>query len=176
MNAVLGMTARGWMLIAGAGSAAILVSALGSQFIGGLTPCPLCIWQRWPHAIAVVIAALGLTLLSRHSRPIAGLGGVAMLVGAALALYHTGIERDWWEGPDTCTSGDITNLSADQLMAQIMSAPLVRCDEVQWDLFGLSLASWNGLISLALAGLWLAAWQAAAVRAPNPYDSSSASQ
>jgi disulfide bond formation protein DsbB len=152
MNAVLGMTARGWMLIAGAGSAAILVSALGSQFIGGLTPCPLCIWQ------------------------LAGLGGVAMLVGAALALYHTGIERDWWEGPDTCTSGDITNLSADQLMAQIMSAPLVRCDEVQWDLFGLSLASWNGLISLALAGLWLAAWLAAAVRAPNPYDSSSASQ
>jgi disulfide bond formation protein DsbB len=151
------------MLIAGLGSAAILVSALGSQFIGGLTPCPLCIWQRWPHVAAVVIAILGLTLLSRHSRPLAVLGVLTMLVGAALALYHTGIERDWWEGPDTCTSSDITNLSTEDLMAQIMSAPLVRCDEVLWDLFGLSLASWNALISLGLAGLWLAS----AMRAPN---------
>ena len=70
---------------------------------------------------------------------------------------RTGIERSWWLGPDTCTSADITNLTTDDLMAQIMSAPLVRCDEVVWDLLGLSMASWNGIISLGLAGLWLAA-------------------
>ena len=150
------MTARGWLLIAGAGSAAILVSALGSQFIGGLSPCPLCIWQRWPHVAAVVVAALAVTVLWRYARPLALLGMLAMLVGAGLGLYHTGVERGWWEGPDTCTSSDITNLSTDQLLAQIMSAPLVRCDEVQWDLLGLSLASWNAVISLGLAALWLA--------------------
>ncbi len=154
---------RGWVLIAGAGSAAILASALGSQFIGGLTPCPLCIWQRWPHVAAVVIAALAVTVLWRHTRPLAVLGMLAMLAGAGLGFYHTGIERGWWEGPDTCTSSDITNLSTDQLLAQIMSAPLVRCDEVVWDLLGLSMASWNAVISLGLAGLWLAS----AVRAPS---------
>ena len=82
------------------------------------------------------------------------------------------VERGWWPGPDTCTSSDITNLSTEDLMTRIMNAPLVRCDEVQWDLLGLSMASWNAVISLGLAGLWLAA----AVWAPNPYDSSSASQ
>ncbi len=150
------MTARGWLVIAGAGSAAILVSALGSQFIGGLSPCPLCIWQRWQHVAAVIVAALAVTVLWRYARPLALLGMLAMLVGAGLGLYHTGVERGWWEGPDTCTSSDITNLSTDQLLAQIMSAPLVRCDEVQWDLLGLSLASWNAVISLGLAALWLA--------------------
>ncbi len=159
------------MLIAGAGSAAILAGALGFQFIGGLAPCPLCIWQRWIHVAAVVIAALAVTVLWRHTRPLAVLAMLAMLVSAGLGLYHTGIERGWWPGPDTCTSSDITNLSTDQLMAQIMNAPLVRCDEVAWDLLGLSMASWNAVISLGLAALWLAS----AVRAPNRYDSSSAS-
>jgi disulfide bond formation protein DsbB len=151
------LTGRGWVLIAGAGSAAILASALGSQFIGGLTPCPLCIWQRWPHVAAVVIAVMAITVLWRHARPLAVLGMLTMLAGAGLGLYHTGIERGWWEGPDTCTSSDITNLSTDELMAHILNAPLVRCDEVQWDLLGLSLASWNAVISLGLAALWLAA-------------------
>ena len=149
-------TARGWLLIAGAGSAAILAGALGSQFIGGLTPCPICIWQRWPHVAAMVIAALAVTVLWRQIRPLAVLGVLTMLAGAGIGLYHTGIERGWWEGPDTCTSSDITGLSVDQLMARIMSAPLVRCDEVQWDLLGLSMASWNAVISLGLASLWLA--------------------
>ncbi len=157
------MTVRGWMLLAGAGSAAILAGALGFQFIGGLAPCPLCIWQRWPHVAAVVIAALAVTVLWRHTRPLAVLGMLATLVSAGLGLYHTGIERGWWPGPDTCTSPDITDLSADDLMARIMSAPLVRCDEVAWDLLGLSMASWNVMVSLALAGLWLTL----AVRAPS---------
>jgi disulfide bond formation protein DsbB len=129
----------------------------------GLAPCPLCIWQRWPHVAAVVIAVLAVTVLWRHTRPLAVLGMLATLVSAGLGLYHTGIERGWWPGPDTCTSSDITNLSTDQLMAQIMSAPLVRCDEVAWDLLGLSMASWNAVISLGLAALWLAS----AARGPN---------
>ena len=165
------MTARARLLCAGAGSAAMLAGALGFQFIGGLAPCPLCIWQRWPHVAAVVIAALAVTVLWRHTRPLAVLGMLAMLAGTGLGLYHTGIERGWWPGPDACTASDITGLSTDQLMAQIMNAPLVRCDEVAWDLLGLSMASWNAAISLGLVVLWLAS----AVRAPNRYDSSSAS-
>jgi disulfide bond formation protein DsbB len=166
------MTVWRRMLVCGAGSAAILAGAVAFQFIGGLVPCPLCIWQRWPHVAAVVIATLGITVLWRYTRPLAVLGALTMLVNSGLGLYHTGVERGWWQGPDTCTSSDITSLSADQLMAHILGAPLVRCDEVQWDLLGLSMASWNAVISLGLAGLWLAS----ALRAPNPYDSSSASQ
>ena len=97
-------------------------------------------------------------LKAQLHRPLAALGALAMLTGAGIGLYHTGIERGWWEGPDTCTSAnDVGAITTDQLMSQIMSAPLVRCDEVTWDLFGLSLASLNALASLALAGLWLMA-------------------
>lgn len=160
-----------WMLLAGAGSAVLLIGALAFQYIGGLAPCPLCIWQRWPHVAAIVLAGLGIAL--GHHRAVGGLGALAMLVGAGLGVYHTGIERGWWEGPATCAAAnDIGSLSADQLMAQIMSAPLVRCDEVAWEMLGLSMASWNGLASLALAGLWLMA----AKRPERPQDSSSASQ
>ena len=164
------ITVWGRTLVAGAGSAAILACALAFQFLGG--PCPLCIWQRWPHVAAVIIAALGITLLWRHFRVLSALGALAMLINTGLGLYHTGIERGWWPGPDTCTSSDITSLTSDQLMAQIMSAPLVRCDEVAWEFLSLSMASWNALISLGLAALWLAS----VVLAPNPYESSSASQ
>ena len=166
------MTVRGRMMIAGAGSAAVLLGALGFQFIGGLAPCPLCIWQRWPHVAGVVVAILGVTVLWRYYRALSVLGMLAMLFGTGVAVYHTGIERQWWKGPDTCTSGDITMLSTDQLMAQIMSAPLVRCDEIVWEFLGLTMASWNAIISLGLAVLWLSV----ALRLSNPYDSSSASQ
>lgn len=167
------LTPRRLVLLAGAGSAALLLGALAFQFIGGLAPCPLCIWQRWPHVAAVAAAALALALPA-FLRPLAVLGALAMLAGAGIALYHTGIERDWWEGPTSCTAtNDIRALSPDELMAQILQAPLVRCDEVAWSLFGLSMASWNGLASLALAGLWLMAAAGAGRRAQL---SSSASQ
>jgi disulfide bond formation protein DsbB len=155
--------------LAAAGSAALLFAALLSQYVGGLAPCPLCIWQRWPH---VVGAALGLAMLApalRPSRLLRAAGALAMLTGAGVALYHTGVERGWWEGPGTCAGGQGAGMSADDLMATIMEAPLVRCDEVAWELWGLSMASWNGLISLALAGLWI-------FSLTRPQGSSSASQ
>ncbi len=160
------MTVWGRILLAGLGSFALLAGALALQNLGGLEPCPLCIWQRWPHVIGVAIAVLGITVLAQYTRVLAALGAVTMTTGAGLAFYHTGIERGWWEGPDTCTSGDISGLSADALLNQIMEAPLVRCDEVAWEFLGLSMASWNGIVSLGLAGMWLAS----AVWDANPYD------
>ncbi len=167
------LSPRAWVLLAAAGSAALLVAALAFQYIGGLAPCPLCIWQRWPHGAAVLAGTLGATVLARFLRPLVALGGLAMLVNAGLGAYHTGIERGWWAGPDACSgAGNVGNLSTDELMAEIMTAPLVRCDEVAWELLGLSMASWNALASLALAGLWVAAL----VNARRRQDSSSASQ
>jgi disulfide bond formation protein DsbB len=142
------------ILAAASGSAALLVGAFAFQYLGGLAPCPMCIWQRYPHVIAVIIGVLALAM---PGRILPGLGAATAMVGAGLGLYHTGVERGWWDGPGTCSAGDIGNLSAEDLMAQIMSAPLVRCDEVAWSMLGLSMASWNAVASLALAGLWIMA-------------------
>ena len=144
------------------GSHLLLLAAFAFQYLGALAPCPLCIWQRWPHAVAV---ALGVLIVLVPGRGLAGLGALAMLAGAGIGIYHTGIERGWWAGPASCTAPSPGDLDAGALLDQIMATPLVLCDEVAWSFLGLSMASWNALACLALAALWIRA-----------YASSSASQ
>ncbi len=158
------MTRNSLVIIAAGGSLALLMGAWAFQHLGGLAPCKMCIWQRWPHGAAIAIGALVLLvpLGVAAARLLIGTGVLAALTTAAIGGYHTGVERGWWEGPSSCSSGDTTGLSTDELMEQIMSAPLVRCDEVPWELLGLSMASWNALLALGLAGLWIMAARAAA--------------
>lgn len=140
---------------AAGGSAVLLILAFGFQHLGGMAPCELCLWQRWPHALAV---GVGLVALFVAWRGLPFLGMLAALATAAIGFYHTGVERHWWEGPAACSAGPVTGMSPEELLAQIMATPLVRCDEVAWEMFGLSMASWNVLAALGLAGLW---WLAA---------------
>ncbi len=146
------------IFLAAAGSAALLAGAFAFQYIGGLAPCHLCLLQRYPHGAAVAIGALALlipgTLLGRM---LPWAGALAALTTAAYGAYHTGVERHWWAGPDTCTSGPIGQLSAKDLLAQIQAAPVVQCDQVAWQMFGLSMASWNMLAALILVAIWVKA-------------------
>lgn len=149
------------ILLAAGGSAALLLGALGFQYLGDLPPCKLCIYQRWPHLAAVVIA---LGALASRGPVLPILGALSALTTAGIGVYHTGVERAWWPGPTTCTaSGSVTGMSTDDLLNQIMTAEIQRCDEVIWDLFGLSMASWNTLASLAFMALWI--WAALKSRA-----------
>jgi disulfide bond formation protein DsbB len=152
------MTRKTLILLAAGGSLAMLLSAWGFQYLGGLAPCAMCLWQRWPHMAAVAIGVAGIGT-SAAIVPLAG--ALAALTTAGIGLYHTGVERSWWQGPTSCTSGSVDGLTPGELLDQILAAPLVRCDEVPWDLFGLSMASWNAIVSLGLAALWLMAWRAA---------------
>ena len=152
MNEIL--TRRTLILIAAAGSAALMLGALGFQYIGGMPPCKLCLWQRYPHVAAILIGAVALAL-PRASLALAG--AAATLTTAGIAFYHTGVERGWWSGPTSCSSTSPTGLNTDDLFDQIMAAPVIRCDEVPWEMFGLSMASWNMLASLALAAIWIMA-------------------
>ena len=147
---------------AASGSAALLAGALAFQYIGGLAPCPMCIWQRWPHAIAI---ALGLLLLVWPARAVAALGALVVLTGAGIGAYHAGVEQGWWPGPDTCTAPVPGAMEAGELLDRILATPVVLCDEIPWEWLGISMAGWNAILSLAVAGLWLRA-----------YASSSASQ
>ena len=155
------MTRRGLVLLAAGGSAALLLGAWAFQ-LAGYPPCKLCIWQRWPHGVAIAAGALALWT---GWRVWVALGGVAALTTAGVGVYHAGVERGWWEGPTTCTAADIGGLTPEQLMEQIMAAPLVRCDDVVWSFLGISMAGWNALLSLALAAVWTLAL---ARRAPQP--------
>lgn len=151
------MTRKTLCLIAAGGSAALLLGAFAFQYLGGMPPCKMCIWQRWPHGFAVVMGLLALWIPGR-AIPMAG--ALAALTTAGIGAYHTGVERKWWEGPNSCTSGSVDGISADDLLNQIMNAPLVRCDEVPWEMFTLSMASWNAIVSFGLVFIWLAAVRA----------------
>ncbi len=142
-------------LLAGAGSAAMLLGALYFQYFMDLPPCKMCIWQRWPHGIAI---ALGLLAYFLPLRVFALLGAAIVLVGAAIAGYHAGVEIGVFEGPNSCTGGFLTAENI-PLFGEDKPNDVVLCDEVVWSLFGLSMAAWNGIISLGLAGIWLFAFR-----------------
>jgi disulfide bond formation protein DsbB len=151
------LTRRHLIAIAGLGSLALFLGALYFQYVVGLLPCVMCMWQRWPHRIAIALAALGLAI---PNAIIAWLGAASALVGAGLALLHTGVERAWWDGPQVCGASaaqDLGSLSVDELFDTTSGPQLVLCNEAAWHFLGLSMASWNGLICLALAAIWIAA-------------------
>ena len=150
------MTSRRLAAIAGAGSAAMLLAAFGFQMLG-YAPCELCILQRWPHAAAVVVAALA--WVTGWSRALALAGLLAAVAASALGVYHGGVEYGWWAGPAQCSGGvgDIASMSIQDLTARLQAAPVVRCDEVAWRLAGLSMAMWNAILSAVLAVIWAAA-------------------
>ncbi len=129
---------------------ALLAGALGSQHLGGLNPCQMCYWQRWPHWAALALGGLSFFMPSAR-KPLVLLAALAIAVSGAIGVYHAGVELGWWQGLTTCaTTGAAT-------LQDIIAAPLIRCDQVQFSFLGLSMAGWNALISLSAAGAiaWL---------------------
>jgi disulfide bond formation protein DsbB len=155
------LTPRMLVLLAAASSGALLLGALGFQAMG-YAPCALCMQQRWPHLAALVIGGL-IALRWLPLVPGALAGALAALATSGLGFYHSGVEKGIFEGPDTCTSNGVDGLSVEALIAQIEGAPLVRCDEISWQIFGLTMANLNALASLGLAAVWL--WAALRARA-----------
>ena len=142
------------VMLALGGSAVLLLGAFGFQYLGHMAPCKMCYWQRYPHAAAV---GLGLAFFLIQHRSLLCLGALAALATGGIGLYHAGVERGLWQGPASCTSGPIDRLSTDDLVAQIMAAPMVRCDDIPWEMFGISMAGWNAILSLCLMAIWLRA-------------------
>lgn len=144
------------IFLAASGSAALMIGALLFQYVGEMAPCKLCYWQRYPHVAAIVIGVIALAVPGR-GLPL--LGALAALITAGIGSYHTGVERGWWPGPESCSGGGngLGALSGGDLLSMDLPTGVVMCDQVPWEMFGLSMASWNVLASLVLVVLWLLA-------------------
>jgi disulfide bond formation protein DsbB len=129
--------------------AGLLGGALFSQYVGGLYPCEMCYWQRWPHGAAILLAlgAVASPIGAPRTRPLVLLAALAIAASGAIGVFHAGVELGYWEGVTQCTANGAKSLQ------DILSTPLVRCDQVQWSLFGISMAGWNAIVSLGGAAL-----------------------
>jgi len=134
--------------------AALLAGAWSFQLWGGLFPCEMCLWQRWPHYAAVLVAALAFATPPRLTRSLVAIAALLIAVSGLIAVYHAGVEYRWWHGVTACTQTlDLSGLTPAQRLDRIMGTPAVPCDVAQWKLAGISLAGFNALISLATAAV-----------------------
>lgn len=138
-------------------SAVILGAALASQYWGGLAPCELCLLERWPWAVAIVVSFIAMMVGSRPALPwVALLLAIVFTISAGLAFYHVGVERHWFAGPSACTASGAAADTLEALKAQILHQQPVRCDEPAWSLWGISLAGWNLIASVVMLGCSIA--------------------
>ncbi len=147
------MTQSRLVLALGAFSAALILGALAFQYLGGLAPCEMCMWQRYPHIAAAAVGLGGGALLAsgalnaRYAWAVLALVILLITIAGALGVYHAGVEWKWWPGPEACTGARVEFNG----LEGINDKGTVRCDLVQWRFAGLSLAGYNAIFSLAAA-------------------------
>lgn len=148
LSSPLYVSAGLFLLAAGA-----LGFALVSQYGFGLKPCPLCVYQRWPYGIIIVLSLMGVVLsVKRQDKAVSAVVfacGMLLLAGGLIAAYHVGVEQHFWKSfLEGCT---VNFDNAADLLAQIEGTKAARCDEIPWSLFGISMAGYNAIVSFVAA-------------------------
>jgi len=139
-------------------SLAVLAVAYGFEFLGELKLCTLCLYQRIPYWL---VAGLAFGALFFDGSPKANFSlclGFALIfaIGAALSFYHVGVEQGWFALLEACGNVE-TSPSIGALRESLATTRSVRCDEVAWSFFGISLAGFNLLASFFLMVLAIVA-------------------
>ncbi len=150
LNDLISLPNRNPVLFAGLAATAMLCTAFIFQALG-YAPCELCWWQRYPYMAIIPVALIGLALPSLKARWVLILLALLFAADAGIAAFHVGVEQRWWEGLETCSGYVKTTDNINDALAAIMDAPLIRCDEIAWSLFGISMAGYNALIAAGLA-------------------------
>ncbi len=141
-----------------AASVLILATVFAMQYWGGLEPCPLCVYQRYPYGVTAGLGVAAFALAGRAAQVwLLALAGLAFLAGGGIAVYHVGVEQHWWAASTACVGGISPNASLAQVLERAGAGPAPRCDEVAWSLFGISLSGYNVIASAALGIASLAA-------------------
>ena len=136
---------RALVSLAGLISAGFLGAALVGQYGFHLHPCELCIAQRVPYALIIIVAAAAQWLKPSQQTlwKLALLCVALFAADAAIAAYHTGVELGFVSGPSACTNSDKPGATIEEMRAAIMNAQLVPCDQPMAYFLGISMAGWN---------------------------------
>jgi disulfide bond formation protein DsbB len=135
-------------LLVGAGGTCLFLGALGFQYIGGIPPCEMCHWQRWAHVGAALTGIIAVTITRRDStaRSLAWIAILFVLTSGLIGAYQTGMEYHLLPGPASCSGHRY-------VLGSGGPPPEVQCDVVAWQMFGISMASYNAICSFAIAAL-----------------------
>jgi disulfide bond formation protein DsbB len=149
----------GYSLVLAIGMAAVVGSALGFQYIGGYIPCELCLLQRQPYYYGIPVVLVGAIAAlagapSWITRALLGIGGIMMLVGGGIGVYHAGVEWHFWAGPTACsTTASSMTQNANDLLTQLNTIKGPSCDAAAFRIFGVSMAGMNVITSIILAAI-----------------------
>ena len=164
------LAAKPWppLAAAAAASAAMLGAALFFQYGIGLFPCELCLYQRIPYGLVIVVGGLGALWLRNSAKPslpatlLVATCALLFAADAGIAAFHVGVEQGWWTGTEACVGGDVDSSDIEAMRQAILAAPAVRCDDVTWSMLGVSMAGWNFVAATAFAlasGATLLSWR-----------------
>ena len=140
----------------GAISFSMILFALISEYAFGFAPCSLCLIQRYPH-ILVAVTSVWLIFFRTHNVFLYPVNTLVMAFSILLASYHVGVEQSIFQGPPSCSSSNLSMVSeksTEALLKEILNTSVVRCNEVTWSFMGLSMATWNLILSIALFIGW----------------------
>ena len=140
----------------GAVSLSMILFALTSEYVFGFAPCSLCLIQRYPH-ILVTITSVWLIFFRTQNVFLYPVNTLIMALSIILASYHVGVEQSIFQGPQSCSSSNlslVSEKSAEALLKEILNTSVVRCNEVTWSFMGLSMATWNLILSIGLFVGW----------------------
>ena len=152
----MNISLRNALLFSGLISFSLLASAISFEFFYNLAPCELCVWQRWPHVIIIAVMLLGLSVLNKTWMLL--LISLSAIVTGIIGFYHTGIEQGWWSGPLGCSNQFESETDISTLTTLLLETPVVKCDEIVWSLFNISMAGWNSLVSFFIAIFSFFSW------------------
>jgi len=150
------ITPRSMALLVLIGSLFAILGAWFIELVLGIKPCHLCLIGRMPHYAGIAVALLAVFITGRPSpsksigRALLALLTLIFLTGTAIAVYHSGVEFGVFQGPTDCTGAIEKPVAIQDFLKQLETVKVVRCDEVAMRIFGLSLASWNAIISAGL--------------------------
>ena len=140
------MLQKYWFYIVTLFSAVALTSALIAEFYFNLTPCEMCLKQREPYYI-IILGFVFIVILRWQTRIWFYLGvQLISIYGLFYSVWHVGIENQLLSGPAGCSSGLLMTNNASSLKEQILSKPIINCEDIAWSIFGLSAATINSLL------------------------------
>ena len=124
------------------------------QYALGHKPCNLCLIERIPYIISVILISL-IFIINKFEKIIAIIILLLFIFGSIVSFYHFGIEQGFFSESLVCDLENNTNLSKEQLLKQLESSTTVSCKDVTFRVLGFSLATINTIISIILSAIMI---------------------